>query len=144
MMRTSVRLAFAVALLSLTGCQAWQGPNCTDMGAESGVTVTWRPADFPVGARLRLCADEECRERAAAPAEDSLALLDVPLPGEDGEREVALRFSVVDPAGGGRVVREFSGRFALRRVTPNGEGCEPTAWRADVRADPRAGLVPEG
>ncbi|MFF9498843.1 hypothetical protein [Streptomyces sp. NPDC014656] len=141
-MRTPVRLAVAAALLPPVGRQAWQGPERTDAGAESGVAVAWRPADFPVGARPRPCADGECREHAAPPAEDPLALLDAPLPGGDGVREVAPRSSVADPAGGGRAVREFSGRFALRGVAPNGEGCGPTARRADVRADPRAGRCP--
>ncbi|MFB7281604.1 hypothetical protein ACFCZV_31410 [Streptomyces hydrogenans] len=144
MARIPVRLAPLALLLPLIGCQAWQGPDCTDIGAESGVTVTWRPSDFPAGARLRLCVDGECRERGAPPVEEPRAFLDVPLPGEEGTREVVLRFAVTDPADGGRVVREFTGPFSLREVTPNGEGCEPTAWRADVRADPREGLVSGG
>ncbi|MEU3606775.1 hypothetical protein AB0E83_15205 [Streptomyces sp. NPDC035033] len=136
----AVAVTSAVALLT-AGCQMSQGPNCTLIGAESGVTVLWRPADFPAGARHRLCADGECRERGAPPAADPRAFLDVPLPEESGPREVGVRFTVTDPAAGGRVVHDRSARVTLRKVTPNGEACGPTAWQAAVRADPRAGLV---
>ncbi|MFB7942200.1 hypothetical protein, partial [Streptomyces sp. NPDC056049] len=89
----------AAAVLLMAGCQADSGKNCTKKGAESGVAVDWRPSDFPAGAVHRLCADEECRERTEVRPEDAGAFLDVPLPEEGGPREVAVRFTVTDPAG---------------------------------------------
>ncbi|MFF2780473.1 hypothetical protein ACFVU3_36915 [Streptomyces sp. NPDC058052] len=68
----------------------------------------------------------------------------MPLPEADGPREVTVRFTVTDPAGGGRVVHDRSTRVALRAFHPNGEGCGPAVRQAGVRADPGRGLVPAG
>ncbi|MFD8014007.1 hypothetical protein [Streptomyces sp. NPDC058955] len=136
--------AFAVAvtaLLTASGCRLGPGRVCTLIGADSGVSVSWDPAAYPDGARFRLCADEECRERESL-REFPFGSLQVRLPEEDGPREVAVRLSVTDPAQGGRVVHDGAVRVALRKVTPNGEGCGPTVWQAAVRADPREGLAP--
>lgn len=140
--RSPVYGAVAAVVLLVAGCQADHKKICTLKGAESAVTVSWLPADFPVGARHRLCADGECRERTDVLPEDVGAFLHVPLPEEDGPREVAVRFTVTDPAGGGRVVYDRSTRVELGEVHPNGEGCGAPVWQGGVRADPHEGLVP--
>ncbi len=172
--RATLALVASTAVLLTAGCLGPSGTICTLIGADSGVTVTWRPADFPAGSRYRLCADGECREREDPMAGDGhTTFLQVRLPEEDGPREVAVRFTVIapadelaggglaggelgsgEPAGGeltgggpaegGRVVEEFSARVTLRKSTPNGEKCGPTAWQAGVRVDPRKGLVSPG
>ncbi|WP_030758196.1 hypothetical protein [Streptomyces griseus] len=70
----------------------------------------------------------------------------LPPAGEDGAREAeaTVRFSATDPAGSGRVVRDFSGRFEPLRSTPDGERCDPAVRRTGLRAAPREGPVPEG
>ncbi|MEU9858226.1 hypothetical protein [Streptomyces sp. NPDC047974] len=166
--RAALALVVSTALLPTAGCLGRPGTVCTLIGADSGVTVSWRPADFPAGSRYRICADGECREREDPTAGDgSTTFLQVRLPEEDGPREVAVRFTVVapaevlaggDPAGsepvggdpgsepteGGRVVDAFSTRVTLRESTPNGGKCGPTVWQAGVRVDPRRGLVGGG
>ncbi|GGR63686.1 hypothetical protein [Streptomyces roseolus] len=148
----------AAAALLTAGCLGPPGNICTLIGADSGVTVSRRPADFPAGSRYRICADGTCREPSAPAAGDDTAFLQVRLPEEDGPREVTVRFAVIappdepageesaggEPAGGGRVVHAFSTRVALRAATPNGEKCGPTVWQAGVRVDPRKGLVGPG
>ncbi|MFE5795985.1 hypothetical protein ACFQ8C_25885 [Streptomyces sp. NPDC056503] len=143
--RSGTAVVASAAVLLAAGCRPSPGSVCTLIDSESGVTATWRPADFPAGSRFRFCADARCREREApVPGDGTSAFLQVRLPEEDGPREVAVRFTVTDPADGGRVVHDRSARVALRAVTPNGEKCGPTAWQAGVRADPREGLVVRG
>lgn len=157
--RATLALVASTALLLTAGCLGRPGTICTLVGADSGVTVSWRPADFPAGSRYRICADGQCREREDPTAGDgSTTFLQVRLPEEDGPRDVAVRFTVVapaeepaddelaggGPAGGGRVVDAFSTRVTLRGSTPNGEECGPAVWQAGVRVDPRKGLVSGG
>ncbi|MFI8510253.1 hypothetical protein ACIGHB_03890 [Streptomyces sp. NPDC085460] len=59
----------------------------------------------------------------------------------EGPRDVALRFTVTDPAEGGRVVYDRSTRVELRVFHPNGEGCGPAVRQGGARADPVRGLV---
>ncbi len=132
--------AVCAAASLAAGCQAGPGRICTLIGADSGVSVSWDPAAYPEGALFRLCADDVCREHASL-REVPFGSLQVPLPEEDGPREVAVRLAVTDPAQGGRVVHDGGTRVTLRKVTPNGEGCGPTVWQAGVRADPRRGVT---
>ncbi|MFI8423830.1 hypothetical protein [Streptomyces sp. NPDC085479] len=134
--------AVAAVVALAAGCQADSRRICTLTDADSGVTVSWRPADFPVGARHVLCADGECRHRERLSATEPVAFLSVPLPEEkEGPRDVALRFTVTDPAEGGRVVYDRSTRVELRVFHPNGEGCGPAVRQGGARADPVRGLV---
>ncbi|MFD3530795.1 hypothetical protein [Streptomyces sp. NPDC058664] len=144
-MRVRDRLRYAMVLvavvLPVTGCQVGEPLACTKVGADSGVGVAYRPADFPAGARLRLCADEVCRDLRATEPSAPFGLLDVVLPEAVGEQRTAVRLTVTDPASG-RAVYDRTAQVTLRKFTPNGPNCEPTVWRAGLRADVRNGLVP--
>ncbi|MFH9721822.1 hypothetical protein ACH4M4_02485 [Streptomyces sp. NPDC017254] len=136
-------LAAVAALLLVAGCQSPDRRPCTLIGAESGVTVTWDPADFPAGSSYRLCVDRVCRSQGARPSDDPLAFFTVELPEVTGEQRVTVRFQVGGPAGD-RTVYDRTVPLTLRRHAPNGEGCDPVVWQAGVRADLRRGLVAPG
>ncbi|MFD9046541.1 hypothetical protein [Streptomyces zaomyceticus] len=141
----SVRAPAAVAaLLLVAGCQSAGPRACTLIGAESGVTFTWDPADFPAGSPYRLCVDRVCRNHPARPSDDPLAFFTVELPEVTGERRVTVRFQVGAPAdapAGERTVYDRTATVTLRKHAPNGERCDPVVWQAAVRADLRHGLV---
>ncbi|MEU5217119.1 hypothetical protein AB0G79_13105 [Streptomyces sp. NPDC020807] len=142
-MRTSTACVGALAVvgttLFATACQL-EGKACTTAGADSGASVMWRPADFPSSARSRLCVGEECRDRASVPRGEPRAFLTVPLPEAKGPEKVTVSFRVTDPETG-RTVFDRTVETTLVKVTPNGEGCDPTAWQAGFRADLERGLV---
>ncbi|WP_395360313.1 hypothetical protein ACHGLA_10650 [Streptomyces sp. YH02] len=130
-------MAAAAAVLLATGCQSQGGHACTLIGAESGVSVTWQPGDFPAGAHYRLCVDRVCEDEDRRDA----AFLSLDMPEVTAEKQVTVRLLVTDPAASGRTVYDRSAPFTLRRHAPNGEGCEPVVWSTGVRADPVRGLV---
>ncbi|MGW6390725.1 hypothetical protein ACWFR1_09485 [Streptomyces sp. NPDC055103] len=136
--RWVVAVVASVGVVAVAGCG--QGTRaCTLIGAESQVSVDWDTAHFPAGARYRLCADQVCRDGRTQP-DDPLGTFRLPMPDATGPQKVVLRFRVTDPVDD-RPVYDRTARVTLRKVTPNGEGCGPTAWQAPVRADPERGLV---
>ncbi|MFB7512075.1 hypothetical protein [Streptomyces sp. NPDC056144] len=145
-MRTSTACVGALAvvgtMLLATACQL-EGEACTQAGADSEASVMWRPADFPSAARYRLCVGEECRDRASVDQDEPRTFLTVPLPEAKGPEKVTVSFRVTDPETG-RTVFDRTVGTTLRKVTPNGEGCDPTAWQAGFHVDLKRGLVAGG
>ncbi|WP_328944963.1 hypothetical protein OG259_29210 [Streptomyces sp. NBC_00250] len=131
--------AVATVLLA-AGCQSEGRIRCTLIHSESGVTLTWKPADFPAGAHYRFCVDEVCKERQDVAASDPFVVFSLHMPEVTGEKRVTVRLRVTDPAAD-RTVYDRSAPFTLRRSAPNGEACGPVVWQAGVRADPVRGLV---
>ncbi|WP_406057859.1 hypothetical protein OG462_14545 [Streptomyces sp. NBC_01077] len=136
-------LAAVATVLLAAGCQSGDRINCTLIGAESGVALTWKPGDFPAGAHYRLCVDQVCKDRQAQPSDDSLAMLRLPMPEVTGEKQVTVRLQVTDPAAD-RTVYDRSAPFTLRKHAPNGEACGPVVWSTGIRVDPERGLVSPG
>ncbi|MFB7334301.1 hypothetical protein ACFC00_22045 [Streptomyces adustus] len=144
MRRTLVIPLLAVAL---TGCSfLGRNTSCTLVGAESGVSAVWLPADFggQDAARIRLCVNSTCRERTSGGPDDPFASLFVRLPDDVGASTLPVRLTVTSAMSGDTVV-EDSTRARLTRWNPNGVSCPPTAWTAAFRVHPDKGLVsPEG
>ncbi|MFD7873967.1 hypothetical protein ACFV5G_07535 [Streptomyces sp. NPDC059766] len=144
MCRTLVVPLLAVAL---SGCSLLgRNAPCTLVGAESGVSAVWRPADFGAqdAARIRLCVNSTCKERTSGAPDDPFASLFVRLPDDVGASTLPVRLTMTSAQSGDTVV-EDSTRARLTEQHPNGTSCPPTAWTASFRADPVKGLVsPEG
>ncbi|MFF1510757.1 hypothetical protein [Streptomyces sp. NPDC058326] len=145
-MRTRGTFRYAVAMVAVlsaaTGCQRGDRQVCTLIGAESGVSVVYRPTDFAAGAHYRLCVDEACRELRTTGSPEPVGHFTVPLPEATGEQRTTVRLRVTDPASG-RTVYDRTTEVTLRKSTPNGPKCDPTVWQAGLRADVREGLVPD-
>ncbi|MFE9852626.1 hypothetical protein ACFYPN_28050 [Streptomyces sp. NPDC005576] len=128
----------------LTGCSGTGEGACTLIGMDSQVSLVWRPSDFGAvdAATLRFCANEVCEERKSGDPGDPVAGLDIPLPDTDGPDHVRLRLSV-DSIDGKEIVTDAT-VVTLEEQHPNGEGCDPTAWTAAVRAEPAGLTDPKG
>ena len=132
---------------ALTGCSS-PGPAvaCTKTGMRSGVTVGWRPADFGGrdAARIRLCVEGTCEERASGDPGDPFRSVTVRLPDDVGAVTVPVRLTVTSARTGDPVVADGA-RAKLAERHPNGRSCPPTAWTAVYRAEPGKGLTsPKG
>ncbi|MFE5208132.1 hypothetical protein [Streptomyces sp. NPDC056600] len=134
------------ALTTLMGCSGpGNGPICTMIGMDSGVSVGWRTADFPDEATIvRVCVDGKCKERLSVDADGPVLRLTVPLKQDIGGKTVTVRLTVT--AGKDeRVVTTDTRRVKLTEQHPNGVSCPPTAWTAAFRAHPSKGLIaPKG
>ncbi|QFR00907.1 hypothetical protein F9278_37255 [Streptomyces phaeolivaceus] len=131
----------------LTGC-SFLGPDtpCTEADADSQVSAVWQPADFGGrdAARIRLCVDGSCEERASGSPDDPFATLAVQLPDDIGASTVPVRLTVTSVKSGEKVV-EDSAQAKLTEQHPNGASCSPTVWTATFRAHPDKGLTsPKG
>jgi hypothetical protein len=110
---------------------------------DSGVDVVWVPADFggQDAVTVRVCAGEQCRERASGDPGDPFGHVSVRLPDDVGATTVRVRLTVTS-AKDGRVVVDDRREARLTEQHPNGPSCPPTAWTASYRAHPVQGLVP--
>ncbi|MEU4096890.1 hypothetical protein [Streptomyces sp. NPDC026673] len=145
-MRLWGKLGAIVPLLAITGCGAFgnEGRACTDIGAESGVSVLFDPEP---GTAYRLCVGAVCTEGEGAPIDTSEALLRVRLPDAVGAKKVTVRLTGTPQFSRGipkprRL--DVSTRVTLRRTQPNGPGCDPVAYQAALRYEPAKGLVNAG
>ncbi|MEU3553947.1 hypothetical protein [Streptomyces fragilis] len=130
------------ALTALAGCSgSGDGPVCTLIGMDSGVTVAWRTADFPDDTTtVRVCVNGTCEERRSAEAEVPVLRVTVPLRQDIGGKTVTVRLTVT--AGKDEhVVTTDARRVKLTEQHPNGASCPPTAWTATLRAHPSKGLI---
>ncbi|MEU4098789.1 hypothetical protein [Streptomyces sp. NPDC026673] len=139
-MGSRVVAGLALPALTLTGCGLVDAPNCTLVGAESGVHVAWTMSDFPKDARFRLCSGKTCKERIGVPHE-RMAGVGITLPDDIGAASVPVRFTVAS-ADGSRTLYARETTVRLERYAPNGEGCDPVVWTAALRAAPETDLVP--
>jgi hypothetical protein len=144
-----MRRALLTPLLAvaLTGCSVLgQDDLCTMAGADSQVSVVWRPADFGGldAVTLRLCAAGICKERPSGNPDDPFARLSVRLPDDIGPTTVPMRLTVTSVKTGATVVND-SIRAKLTEQHVNGTSCPPTTWTATYRAHPDKGLTsPKG
>ncbi|MGW4201375.1 hypothetical protein [Streptomyces sp. NPDC004726] len=138
--RLRPRYAAAVSLLAITGCAG--GVNCTDIGADSGVSVTY---DQTPGTTYRLCADEICERWTAeepVPSPAAPHILHVVLPDAKEKQTVSVRFTATR-AGESRAVIDEQATSTLRPYSPNGPECDPTVHIATFRHTAGEGLVKE-
>ncbi|MER5494144.1 hypothetical protein [Streptomyces sp. NPDC002490] len=140
--------AWVTLAAALTGCSSTPDDRaCTEIGAESGVTLAWRPADFGDrdAATVRLCVWERCEEKPSGNPKEPEALLTIPVSEKIGGDHVAVRLTVTsrDDEDEGEVIVKDRAIPRLAKYQPNGPDCEPTAWQATFRADPEEGLVAE-
>jgi Mn2+/Fe2+ NRAMP family transporter len=124
----------AIALLC-AGCSS--GKACGLAGAVSGAEVTFEAGVLSMSgvAVFRLCAERRCQQQSRTlPVQDIFfAIATV------GSKAVAV---TLDVTMGGQSV--FSGRTTATttKLQPNGEGCGPTAWWAQLAAHPGESLTP--
>ncbi|MFJ9819439.1 hypothetical protein ACIRU3_30100 [Streptomyces sp. NPDC101151] len=134
-------------VVALTGCSLFgEDTPCTQADADSRVSVVWRPSDFggPDAARIRLCVDGTCKERASGDPDDPFRSVTVRLPDGTGASTVPVRLTVTSAKTGDPVVRD-STRAELTEQHPNGTSCPPAVRTATYRADPGKGLTsPKG
>ena len=101
--------------------------GCTAIGATSGITVNL--AGLPTAARTGhavLCEDTTCTGQDLTPDID---LLQVDDPKIDAAAQVTVQLVVTNSSTGERLFDD-STKISLQEVTPNGQGCGPTAWQA--------------
>jgi hypothetical protein len=127
-------VALALALLCV-GCSS--GKACGLVGAVSGADVIFDAGVLSTSgvAVFRLCAERTCQQQSRTlPVED----IDFAIP-TLGSKAVAV---TLDVTMGGQSV--FSGRTTATttKLQPNGEGCGPTAWWAQLAAHPGESLTP--
>ncbi|MFD6421312.1 hypothetical protein [Streptomyces sp. NPDC060198] len=146
-MRRSVLPVLPVLLAAavLSGCSGAGETACTLLGMDSQVSLAWRASDFgPANAAsLRFCVGEVCEERKSGNPGDPTNHLSIPLPEADGPGPVQVRLTVTSTADGKEIVTDGT-EAELKEQHPNGEGCDPTAWTATVRAEPAGLTDPEG
>ncbi|MFE2539197.1 hypothetical protein [Actinacidiphila glaucinigra] len=138
--------AGAVIPLAVTavGCGALGagGPDCTDIGARSGVRLVF---DTEPGTTYRLCAGAVCSRSGTGDGREMLLAVD--LPGATGPKRVAVRFTgtpqdAPGTAAGPAVDERVD--VTLDKWQPNGPGCEPTAYQARLGYEPGKGLFRKG
>ena len=153
--RRRLLLLLALPGLLATGCAGIGGGRpCTKVGGESGVAVSWEPANFTDSAKggsntdsgslvARLCVQEVCESGTAANNSDDSAphLSRVALDGDIGEVTVPVRFTVTSRDDGKRVLFDERTDVELRKFQPNGKGCDPTLFRARLTIDPERGMI---
>ncbi|MFE0625593.1 hypothetical protein ACFW3D_01325 [Streptomyces sp. NPDC058864] len=133
-----------MALAMAVGCGALgaDGPDCTDIGAHSGVRLLF---DTEPGTTYRLCAGAVCTRTGTGDGQEMLLVLDLPEPA--GPERVAVRFTGTPrDAGGtaGRAAVDERTEVTLEKWQPNGPGCEPTAYQAHLGYEPGKGLFRKG
>ncbi|GAA3370560.1 hypothetical protein GCM10020367_17670 [Streptomyces sannanensis] len=126
--------------LGLAGCS--QPRVCTLIGADSGVTVRWRSADFADAgpATFRLCVRDTCEEHTLDVSQNEEGFLTLRLPDDIGAVTVPVRFTVT-PIAGGQAVLDARANARLKESHPNGEECSFTVFQAGFRADRSKGLT---
>lgn len=113
-------VAAAVASVT-TGCAP---SDCSDIGAESGLSVTLSGPEFSIGDIVKVCVANECAE---APVVDTESPTFVANNKVDSQAEVAVVLSVSSP-GRDPIVRPTEFRIRPKRLQPNGPGCDPVAY----------------
>ena len=118
---------------------------CTEIGATNGVRVTIAgfPRAFDAQAgndeiSVRACVRGRCGTGAFMGAEEDSAWVD--LPAISSTEPVDVTVTARDTAGA-VFVPETTVRVTPRKVQPNGPGCEPTAFQAQVTVTPPARAV---
>jgi hypothetical protein len=127
--------AVAMTLTTLTGCALGRG--CTLIGAESGVSfdlVDAVPASTTTF-EIHACVDDVCVDE---PYRRDWVF--VRLPGVSSERGATARVTLRSNS---VVVFEATTPVTLRKHQPNGPGCAPTVYQAQVKATAPATLVVE-
>lgn len=130
-----------MALAMTVGCGALgaDGPDCTGIGAHSGVRLLF---DTQPGTTYRLCAGAVCTRSATGDGRELLLVLDLPEPA--GPKRVPVRFTGTSTgASTGPAVDERL-EVTLEKWQPNGPGCEPTAYQARLGYEPGKGLFAAG
>lgn len=120
-------MTVAAAATAMSGCAP---TDCSDVGAESGISVTLSGPEVTVGDTVRVCVDNECAE---APIVDTEAPIFVANNKVDSQAEVAVVLSVSSP-GKDPIVPPTEYRIRPQRIQPNGPGCDPVAYVGAVSA----------
>jgi hypothetical protein len=136
------RVVGVVGLALMTAACVPPPKACTEIGATNGVRVTIAgfPRAFDAQARadeisVRACVGATCGTGAFRGAEEDSAWVDLPAVGST-DPVVTARDSA-----GAVFVPATTVRVVPRKVQPNGAGCEPTAFQAQVTVTPPARAV---
>lgn len=139
-MRRNLLAVVGVAALPLIS--ACQGPECTLIGAESGVgfyRIDYAFPDYHTRYHVRACVGDECADWTGDRRE-AYALW-VPLGGVSGPTTVSATLTLTSPIDRVEVVFEDSTSVDLTIHQPNGPGCEPTVYQGTVEVTRGGDLV---
>src|SRR5688500_13400204 len=120
----------AVVFLLLSGC-ALGGQSCTDMGAYSGVNFDFKSvlAKVPArGAKVETCVSSRCTTRTLQNRNDFQVFLRDDTLDDDTSLSVAATVTTRT----GEVVFDGETEVTPARSQPNGPGCDPTVYGAQV------------
>lgn len=138
------RAVISLGLVLTTAACVPPPKACTEIGATNGVRVTIagfpRAFDARAGTdeiSVRACLGATCGTGAFRGAEEDSAWVDLPAISAD---PVDVTVTARDSAGS-VFVPETTVRVTPRKVQPNGPGCEPTAFQAQVTVTPPARAV---
>ncbi len=120
-------MAAAAAATLMSSCAP---SDCSDVGAESGISVTLSGPGFSIGDIVRVCVDNECAEASLV---DTATPIFVANNKVESEAEVAVVLSVSN-LGEDPIVRPTEFRIRPQRIQPNGPGCDPVAYVGAVSA----------
>lgn len=118
-----------------SGCR--EGGDCTEIGCQSGVSVTFTPPDnrdMRAPVKVTTCLGSECQDTLHGQVGTSL-VGEVSVESSAADLTAPQRLTLRAVDAGGRVLVENSRRIQLSRIQPNGPGCDPVCWHADVNFD---------
>lgn len=121
-------IGIALAIASAAGCAS---TPCTAAGANNGFTVRYQPAVTATvkTVLLRTCLNGTCQTDSET---DVLSPSVITVPTLKGPDPVTVEITVLSPTG-----EKLGGGQASvtpKQLQPNGPGCGPTSWFADVTA----------
>ncbi|WUD73450.1 hypothetical protein OG937_18060 [Streptomyces sp. NBC_00510] len=142
--RRWARAGAVIPLVTAVGCGVLgaDGPDCTDIGAESGVRLVF---DTEPGTTYRLCAGAVCSRSGTGDGQEMLLALD--LPEATGPKRVTVRFTGTAQNAPGTATKPAVDEridVTLKKWQPNGPRCEPTAYQAHLGYEPGKGLFRMG
>ena len=133
-MRSARRCVLVAAIVAVAGC----AHDCTKIGCIAGVdiAVTKEFAVDVLPVSVTTCADDVCNtgridKSMTAPDRTTFGVGGSVVLEEKRERDVAVTFEVRSVSTG-EVLVKASGTARLVRSQPNGDGCEPVCYGANL------------
>jgi hypothetical protein len=123
----AIAIGIAALIVSVLAACSSGGKNCSLVGAYSGVSVKVDPGLLPSAtpATVTACVEGVCQTTTYTPATSPMFVAVSPV--KNGDVTVSVSLAV-----GTRQV--FTGKTTARTIKnePNGPGCNPKVWEADV------------
>jgi len=129
-----ITVAAVVAIPGVAGGKDPEDPPvaCTEIGCASGVHV--RYDRLPAGARsARICVDGRCGAAQRLYEGGGFLYARIPKAKHRSGAEVGVRIVVLDRKA--RVISRARTRATVKSFRPNGPGCPPTCYTAELRYD---------